>query len=112
MSVHSQLSRETHRAPHSTTKPARPVAIAFEPDKYATIEGTLVDAITHGAPVVIDLDSHQLLDIDDVRSLIKLRRRCQDLGGEMSLRTTIVQHRKMLGVTALDKLFAIDTSAN
>ncbi len=112
MSVHSHFSRESARAPHRTSAQAAPVAIAFEPEKYASIEGTLVDAVSHGVPVVIDLDSHELLDIDDVRNLIKLRRRCQDLGGEMSLRTTIVQHRKMLGVTALDKLFAIDTSAN
>jgi hypothetical protein len=111
VSVHSQFSREATRAPHRTAK-ARPVEIAFAPENYTSIEGSLVDAISHGMPVVIDLDSHALLDIDDVRSLIKLRRRCQDLGGELSLRTTIVQHRKMLGVTALDKLFAIETSPN
>jgi anti-anti-sigma factor len=92
---------------HLEDEPEGPMVIDFRPDAFAANEAAAVSAVKSGWPAVFDLDSREALETADVRLLIKLLRRCRDLGGELTLRTSKPQHRQTLRATGLDRVFPV-----
>lgn len=72
------------------------------------MERDISEAIKAGrtAPV-LELDHLETLDVTAVRTLIVLLRKARESGGDLSLHTTKPQVRRILAVTALDRLFTI-----
>ncbi|HTX60638.1 MAG TPA: STAS domain-containing protein [Verrucomicrobiae bacterium] len=74
---------------------------------FPALQAAVLAALESGARVVLSLDSLQALDIETMRALIRLLRRCRALGGEVSLQASNPEVRRTLAVTALDRLFPI-----
>jgi anti-anti-sigma factor len=83
------------------------LVIRYRPGAYAQLESAILSALEAGTTVELDLDSLETLDVSSVRELIALLRRCRAIGGEFSLRAAKPEIRKMLAVTALDRLFPV-----
>jgi anti-anti-sigma factor len=83
------------------------LVIRYRPGAYAQLEAAVLASLEAGTPVELDLDSLDTLDVASVRELIALLRRCRAIGGEFSLRAGKPEIRKMLAVTALDRLFSV-----
>jgi anti-anti-sigma factor len=84
------------------------MTLTFRPAEQAAMEREISEAIRGGrGPVVLELDHLETLDVAAVRTLIVLLRRARESGGDLSLRTTKPQVRRILAVTALDRLFTI-----
>jgi anti-anti-sigma factor len=83
------------------------LVIHYRTGAYAQLEATVLAALEAGTSVVLDLDGLETLDVSGVRELIALLRRCRAIGGEFALRASQPEVRKMLAVTALDRLFPI-----
>lgn len=90
----------------------RPFEVEFSPDTQAAMEKEVVSAIRGGASeVVLTLDHLDRLEVSDLRSLIVLLRRAREAGGELVLLTAKPQIRRILAVTALDRLFSVRTDS-
>jgi anti-anti-sigma factor len=83
------------------------LVIQYRPGAYAQLEAAVLAALEAGTRVELDLDSLGTLDVASVRELIALLRRCRAIGGEFALRANEPEIRKMLVVTALDRLFPV-----
>jgi anti-anti-sigma factor len=83
------------------------LVIQFRPGAYAQLEAAVLAALEAGMRVELDLDALGTLDVAGVRELIALLRRCRAIGGEFALRANQPEVRKMLGVTALDRLIPV-----
>jgi anti-anti-sigma factor len=82
--------------------------INYRPDDLDAVESEMKFAIADGAdPVVLELDHLETLDVPALRGLILLLRRARDAGADVALHTTNQQVRRILAVTALDRLFII-----
>jgi anti-anti-sigma regulatory factor len=97
-------------------QPSRPgapsaVVITYRPESFASNEVAALDAIAAGFDPVLDIESRDDLDIADFRRLIKLLRRCRDVGGGLGLRTSNMRHRRSLAVTGLDKVFPVSLAS-
>jgi anti-anti-sigma factor len=97
----------THRPRIFSSRGYQTLAIEYRPEARAAVETAALDAIRKGTDAVIDLDSRPELDTEDFQFLIRLLRRCRDIGGDLALRTTKPQHRRILQVTGLDNVFPI-----
>lgn len=83
--------------------------------KYTTIvyeageqlETATLEALNDGRNVIVNLDYVPALGIDDMRRLIKLLRATRDRGNAFALRATRPDVRKVLAVTALDRVFTV-----
>lgn len=84
------------------------MTLTFVPAEQAAMERDISEAIKAGrtAPV-LELDHLETLDVTAVRTLIVLLRKARESGGDLSLHTTKPQVRRILAVTALDRLFTI-----
>jgi anti-anti-sigma regulatory factor len=102
-----------HKLPKALPTPFRFLAaplettLEFAPGRTDVLEAQLAEAAKAGRAVELDLDVRERLDIEDVRVLIRLLRRAHELGTDLKLRTNNVEHRRVLGLTALDRLFTI-----
>jgi anti-anti-sigma regulatory factor len=81
--------------------------IHYRPSAYTQLEAAVLAALEAGTPVELDLDSLGTLEVASVRELISLLRRCRAIGGGFSLRSDKTEIRKVLAVTALDRLFPV-----
>jgi anti-anti-sigma factor len=86
----------------------REVAVDFRPAEQAAMEREVLAAIRGGVPeVTLRLDHLETLEVSDLRALIVLLRRAREAGGALAIQTSKPQIRRILAVTALDRLFAI-----
>lgn len=84
-----------------------PVTLEYRPGNLPGMRQAIVAAFGAQTPeVILDLDPLGSLDTDAVRGLIALLRQTRGLG-ELALRATKPQVLQTLGVTALDRLFAV-----
>lgn len=76
------------------------------------MEREIAEAIKGGRTTpVLELDHLETLDVNAVRTLIVLLRKARESGGDLSLHTTKPQVRRILAVTALDRLFTIQADS-
>jgi anti-anti-sigma factor len=84
------------------------MTLSFRPAEQAAMEKEISELIRAGGRVpVLELDHLETLDVAAVRTLIVLLRKARESGGDLSLHTTKPQVRRILAVTALDRLFTI-----
>ena len=83
------------------------IVIAYRSDNYRTVEKDTLEALKDGFTVTVDLDVLPSLEIEDMRRLISLLRRSRQTGGEFALRASRRDLRRVLAVTALDRVFTV-----
>lgn len=84
------------------------MTLEFQPARQAAMEKEIFNTIRAGSEgVILELDHLETLDVPAVRTLIVLLRKARESGGDLSLHTTKPQIRRILAVTALDRLFTI-----
>lgn len=83
------------------------ITIDYYSDEYRTIEKTTLESIKDGLNVTISLDYVPSFEKEDLRQLITLLRRCRDIGGEFAVRASRHDVRRVLAVTALDRVFTV-----
>lgn len=87
---------------------SREVAVDFQPAQAAAMERKVVAAVRDGAAeIVLRLDHLERLEVSDLRCLIVLLRKAREAGGSLAIQTSKPQIRRILAVTALDRLFAV-----
>ena len=77
------------------------------PTAVSRLQKVVVDAIVRGRRVMLDLDQLPVLDNPAIRGLILLLRRVRAAGGTIALRVTKPEHRSVLRLTALDRIFDV-----
>lgn len=87
----------------------RKVTIEYRPDDLKGMQRELSAATGEGKSIVFALDHLAALDVGAVRGLITLLRVARATGVELTLRTGKPQFRRMLAVTALDRIFRIES---
>ncbi|HEY9084826.1 MAG TPA: STAS domain-containing protein [Candidatus Tyrphobacter sp.] len=101
----------TKNAKHAPRKKRNAVTLAFHPND-PSLQKTVLGHVAAGASeVVLELDHLEALDVPALRVLIALLRRTREAGGTLALRTAKPHIRRTLAVTALDRLFAVRSSA-
>jgi anti-anti-sigma factor len=88
-----------------------PTTFDFRSAKPGTLEASVLAVLDDGGSALVDLDGMEALDAPDVRILISLLRRARERGGDVTLRATKPGVIRSLRVTALDRLFTIETEA-
>ncbi len=84
----------------------------YDPSAIDALEAASLEAIAAGAGrVVFDLDRLERLDTEGVRGLITLLRRAREKGGELALRVSRPDILRSLQVTALDRVFPMESAA-
>ncbi len=80
----------------------------FQSTAPTALEKEVLSAIRDGASeVLIRLDHLETLEVNDLRNLIVLLRRAREAGGALALQTNKPHIRRILAVTALDRLFTV-----
>lgn len=88
--------------------PNHSVVIEYRSDAAATLERDVMTAFGGGAGrVVLNLDTLETLDTENVRNLIALLRRSRTTGGELALQASKPHVLRTLSVTALDRIFTM-----
>lgn len=88
------------------------VRLEYRPQALPQLQAAVLAALEAGAGrIVLDLDRIDRLDSEGVRGLITLLRRSREIGGEIALQTQRDDIRRMLSVTALDRLFPMIVEA-
>lgn len=77
------------------------------PGALARLGLALDNAIVRGRRVLLDLDHLPELDNRAIRGLIVLLRRARVAGANLGLRVSRPEHRRVLRLTALDRLFEV-----
>lgn len=80
--------------------------IVYEPGA-CELESATLEALGEGRNVIVNLDYVPALGFEDMRRLIKLLRQSRDIGSEFALRATRPDVRKVLAITALDRVFTV-----
>jgi anti-anti-sigma factor len=88
-----------------------PTSFDFRSAKPGTLEEGVLAVLNDGGTAIVDLDGMEALDAPDVRILISLLRRAREQGGDVALRATKPGVIRSLRVTALDRLFTVETEA-
>lgn len=81
--------------------------IVYEPGACEQLESATLEALGEGRNVIVNLDYVPALGFEDMRRLIKLLRQSRDIGSEFALRATRPDVRKVLAITALDRVFTV-----
>ena len=81
--------------------------IEYSLEDYQALERTVTTAFKTARCVIVSLDSLDSIALEDVRRLVKLLRRSRDLGGELALRAGKPEVRRVLAITALDRVFTM-----
>jgi anti-anti-sigma regulatory factor len=85
------------------------MTIDYRPEDLKGMQRELAAVASSEKSVVFRLDHLANLDVAAVRGLITLLRLARTTGTELTLRTGKPQFRRMLAVTALDRIFRVES---
>lgn len=85
--------------------------LIYEPRAYDTFETGVLEALSDGRAVVVNLDYVPALETEDMRRLIWLLRQSREIGSDLALRVTRPDLRKTLAFTGLDRVFIVFNDA-
>ena len=71
------------------------------------LERLLIEGLAKSRRLMLDLDQLPVLDNAALRGLIRLLRRVREAGGTLVLSVTRPEHRSVLRLTALDRVFEV-----
>ncbi|HEV3153489.1 MAG TPA: STAS domain-containing protein [Candidatus Baltobacteraceae bacterium] len=71
------------------------------------LEWMLAASAQQGRRLILDLDQLPVLDNAAIRGLIRMLRRVREAGGTLALSVTRPEHRSVLQITALDRIFEV-----
>ena len=72
-----------------------------------SLERVLTAAARTGRRLILDIDRLPVLDNAALRGLIRMLRRVREAGGTLVLSVTRPEHRSVLRLTALDRVFEV-----
>lgn len=78
-----------------------------DPSAIQRLQSRMVSALRNGYRVILDLDTLPVLDNPALRGLILMLRRLREAGGSLALFVTRPEHRRVLSLTALDRIFEV-----
>jgi anti-anti-sigma factor len=71
------------------------------------LEGMLMEGLSRSRRLLLNLDHLPVLDNAAIRGLIRMLRRVREAGGTLVLCVTRPEHRNVLRLTALDRVFEV-----
>lgn len=86
--------------------------VIYRPSELKSLQRTIASQAALGLPrtVVLELNALETLDVAAVRGLITLLRDARAAGVDLVLHTSKPAIRRVLAVTALDRVFRIDAT--